>query len=102
MYPTYGDPNLKPEKGYVWTFGGNTKLNDKTDISASVFYSDIKDAIDWVWDGGTTTQAINVNKEKRRGLELSLNHDFDDNLLRMLLIPMYRLSRIKATALPRI
>lgn len=34
----------------------------------------------WVWDGGTTTQAINVNKEKRRGLELSLNHDFDDNL----------------------
>lgn len=79
-YPTYGDPDLKPEKGYVWTFGGNTKLNDKTDISASVFYSDIKDAIDWVWDGGTTTQSINVNKEKRRGLELSLNHDFDDNL----------------------
>ena len=79
-YPTYGDPDLKPEKGYVWTLGGNAKLNDKTDISASVFYSDIKDAIDWVWDGGTITQAINVNKEKRRGLELSLNHDFDDNL----------------------
>lgn len=79
-YPTYGDPELKPEKGYVWTLGGNAKLNDKTDISASVFYSDIKDAIDWVWDDGTTTQAINVNKEKRRGLELSLNHDFDDNL----------------------
>ncbi|WP_304113563.1 TonB-dependent receptor plug domain-containing protein, partial [Phascolarctobacterium succinatutens] len=79
-YPTYGDPELKPEKGYVWTLGGNAKLNDKTDISASVFYSDIKDAIDWVWDGGTITQAINVNKEKRRGLELSLNHDFDDNL----------------------
>lgn len=79
-YPTYGDPDLKPEKGYVWTLGGNAKLNDKTDISASVFYSDIKDAIDRVWDGGTTTQAINVNKEKRRGLELSLNHDFDDNL----------------------
>lgn len=79
-YPTYGDPNLKPEKGYVWTLGGNAKLNDKTDISASVFYSDIKDAIGWAWDGVSTTQAINVNKEKRRGLELSLNHDFDDNL----------------------
>lgn len=79
-YPTYGDPDLKPEKGYVWTLGGNAKLNDKTDISASVFCSDIKDAIDWVWDGKKTTQAINVNKEKRRGLELSLNHDFDDNL----------------------
>ena len=48
------------------------KLNDKMDISASVFYSDIKDAIDWVWDGGTTTQAINVNKEKTSwfGIEL--------------------------------
>ena len=22
-YPTYGDPDLKPEKGYVWTLGGN-------------------------------------------------------------------------------
>lgn len=78
-WSTYGDPNLKPEKGNVWTLGGNTKLNEKTALSASVFYSDIKDAIDWVRDGATTTQAINVNKEKRRGMEVSLNHDFDAN-----------------------
>ena len=78
---TYGDPNLKPEKGYVWTFGGNTKLNEKTSLSASVFYSKITDAIDWDYTSVPNyTLAINVNKEKRRGLELSLNHDFDDNL----------------------
>ena len=80
-YPTYGDPDLKPEKGYVWTFGGNTKLNEKTSLSASVFYSKITDAIDWDYTSVPNyTLAVNVNKEKRRGLELSLNHDFDDNL----------------------
>lgn len=78
---TYGDPNLKPEKGYVWTFGGNTKLNEKTSLSANVFYSKITDAIDWDYTSVPNyTLAVNVDKEKRRGLELSLNHDFDDNL----------------------
>lgn len=78
---TYGDPNLKPEKGYVWTFGGNTKLNEKTSLSANVFYSKITDAIDWDYTSVPNyTLAVNVNKEKRRGLELSLNHDFDDKL----------------------
>lgn len=78
---TYGDPNLKPEKGYVWTFGGNTKLNEKTSLSANVFYSKITDVIDWDYTSVPNyTLAVNVNKEKRRGLELSLNHDFDDNL----------------------
>lgn len=78
---TYGDPNLKPEKGYVWTFGGNTKLNEKTSLSANVFYSKITDAIDWDYTSVPNyTLAVNVNKEKRRGLELSLNYDFDDNL----------------------
>ena len=78
---TYGDPNLKPEKGYVWTFGGNTKLNEKTSLSANVFYSKITDAIDGDYTSVPNyTLAVNVNKEKRRGLELSLNHDFDDNL----------------------
>ena len=78
---TYGDPNLKPEKGYVWTFGGNTKLNEKTSLSANVFYSKITDAIDWDYTSVPNyTLAVNVNKEKRCGLELSLNHDFDDNL----------------------
>lgn len=78
---TYGDPNLKPEKGYVWTFGGNTKLNEKTSLSANVFYSKITDAIDWDYTSVPNyTLAVNINKEKRRGLELSLNHDFDDNL----------------------
>jgi len=73
-----GNPNLNPEKGDVWTLGANTKLSDKTDLSASVYYSEIEDAI--ISDGyGTANYTyINAKKEKRRGLEISLNHEFDE------------------------
>ena len=77
----FGNPDLKAEKGNVWTLGGNTKLGDKTTLSGSIFYSDIDDAIGWLYDSTTyQSKAVNINKEKRRGMELSLNHDFDDNL----------------------
>lgn len=80
-YLTLGDPNLKPEKGDVWTLGGNTKLGEKTTLSGSIFYSEIKDAIDWDWTTYSDRMfAKNVNKEKRRGLELSVNHEFTDEL----------------------
>lgn len=81
VYGMFGNPDLKPEKGDVWTLGGNTKLSDKTNLSASVFYSDIKDAIDWDYNSAIyESHAINVNKEKRRGAEVSLNHVFTDEL----------------------
>lgn len=77
----FGNPDLKAQKGNVWTLGGNTKLGDKTTLSGSIFYSDIDDAIGWLYDSTTyQSKAVNINKEKRRGLEVSLNHDFDDNL----------------------
>lgn len=76
----YGNPDLEAEKGDVWTLGGNFKLGKKTDVSASVFYSDIKDAISWQYDSATwESHAVNINKEKRRGLEISVNHEFDDH-----------------------
>ena len=74
-----GNPNLNPEKGEVWTLGINTKLSDKTTISGSLFYSNIDDAIDYTWSTITPTY-INVNKEKRRGMEISMNHEFDEHL----------------------
>lgn len=76
----YGNPNLEPETGDVWTLGGNVKVSEKTELSASVFYSEIDDAIDWQATGhGWDMQVVNVNKEKRRGMEISVNHDFDEN-----------------------
>lgn len=77
----FGNPNLKAEKGDVWTLGSNVQITEKTNLSASVFYSKMKDAIDWYWDDLTfETHAININDEKRRGFELSVNHDFTDSL----------------------
>ena len=76
------NPNLDPETGDVWTLGYNASIGSKTDFSASVYYSDIDNAIT---DNGLSwndpdLKYINARKEKRRGLEVSLNHKFDDNL----------------------
>lgn len=77
----YGNPDLKAETGYVLTLGGNTKIGKKTNLAASVFTSKIKDAIDWEYNSSdNSSKATNVNEEKRRGLELSINHDFDEHL----------------------
>lgn len=72
---TMGNPNLKPESGNVFTVGYNTKIA-KTNIGVNAFYSEMKDAINWAFDGAFYSP-LNVNQEKRRGLELNINHKFD-------------------------
>ena len=74
------NPDLKPETGDVVTLGYNTKLSDKTNVSASVFSSKINDAIDWIYleDGDAFKTAVNIKSEKRRGLELSVDHELND------------------------
>ena len=100
-----GNPDLQAEKGDVWTLGGNTKLGEKTNLSASVFYSEIDNAIDWYYTGDLSTipdgyggylkitSYKNNNKEKRRGLEISVDHKFNEYYLLMLLIHMLKLSK---------
>lgn len=81
-YESYGDPNLKPEKGDTFTIGYGTKLNEKTDINLSYFYSDLDDAIAWehTFDGMTFTSLVkNMSKQKKNGMELSVNHKLNDN-----------------------
>jgi len=52
----------------------NTKLNAGTKLTASIYSSDIKNAIDWEYNG--ITQYFNIDSEKRRGLDLNLTHTF--------------------------
>ena len=75
-----GNPDLNPEKGDVWSLGANTKISDRTNLSASVYYCDIDSAIVDNNDYGPNHKFINANKEKRRGMEFSLNHEFDEHL----------------------
>lgn len=79
-----GNPFLKAETGDVLTLGINQKVSNKTNISGSIFSSRINDAIDWQPTNPDDPdkepwQVMNVDSEKRRGLELSIDHNFDDN-----------------------
>lgn len=74
----FGDPNLKPEKGDSWTLGYGTKIADRTEIDISYFQSDLKDAIDWK-KVGNDRYASNIAKQKKNGMELSVNHELNDN-----------------------
>lgn len=76
-YMPVGNPNLNPEKGEVWTLGYNTSINQKTNLSTSIYYCDIDDAIT---TNENNSLYINANKEKRRGAEISINHEFDEHL----------------------
>lgn len=77
-YEAVSNPNLKPEKGDTWTLGYSTKLNNKTGLDISYFQSKLKDAIDWQYVG-SIYQVRNVTEQKKNGLELSINHELNDN-----------------------
>lgn len=81
-YESYGNPNLKPEKGDTWTIGYGTKIADKTSINISYFQSKLEDAIDWyTTNSGNASVSIvrNVDKQKKNGMELSVAHELNDN-----------------------
>lgn len=81
-YESYGNPNLKPEKGDSWTIGYGTKIADRTSVNISYFQSKLEDAIDWdttYSDNGSVSIARNVDKQKKNGMELSFGHELNDN-----------------------
>lgn len=72
-----GNPDLRPESGETVTIGLNTELSEGTKLQASVYRSQIKDAIDWAWKdwdgtGNAYTKYTNVENQKREGLDISL------------------------------
>lgn len=74
-----GNPDLKQERSYTYTLGLDSQVNDRLSVSASVFESHLKDAIDWEWNNTISrTVYYNVNKEERQGLNLSATYKFDD------------------------
>ena len=81
-YESYGNPNLKPEKGDTWTIGYGTKIADKTSVNISYFQSKLEDAIDWdTTNSANASVSIvrNVDKQKKNGMELSVAHELNDN-----------------------
>lgn len=80
LVPFYmlGNPDLKPEKGDTWTLGYETKVADKTNINVSYFQSNLDDAIKWDYIANGMTPK-NIAKQKKNGMEFSINHELNDN-----------------------
>ena len=79
LFGMQGNPDLKPEKGDTFTIGYSTKIKDKTDVNISYFQSKLEDAIDWQGDASGIWHPENVDKQKKNGFELSVNHELNDN-----------------------
>jgi vitamin B12 transporter len=78
MYNMYGNPNLKPETGYTETLGVNHQFDKNTSINASIFKSELHDAIYWLPDVNYNYSAQNVSSEKKHGLEISFKKKADN------------------------
>ncbi len=79
-YGTYhGNPDLKPEKGNTWTLGYGAKIGKKTEVNVSYFQSDLKDAIRWDYTTYPDYYVKNIDKQKKNGFELSVNHKLTEN-----------------------
>ena len=74
-----GVQDLKPEKGDTWTLGYGTKINDKTDVNINYFQSNLKDAIRWAPASDGWWHPTNIDRQKKNGMELSINHELNDN-----------------------
>ena len=85
-YPTGGNPNLTPETGETWTIGYATKLGERSNVGINYFESDLDDAIRWYDPDPTNDWSImdgyyeNVDKQKSRGFEVTLNREINKNL----------------------
>ncbi len=75
------NPDLKPETSKTITLGMDTKLDKKTSLQASIYQSKLKDAINWKTLDSVTGLGwyVNVNQEKRQGLDLNVKRKLSDN-----------------------
>lgn len=71
-----GNPDLKQETSQTYTIGVDSQLSDKWSVSASAYQSDLKNALNWAWDG--ITRYYNSDREKRRGFTISTTYKVND------------------------
>ena len=84
MGDVVANPNLNPETSNTFEIGMKKKLSKKTDLGIALYQVQTNDKIVYTshYKPGTTDVAFkrydNYGLEKRKGLELELNHRFDD------------------------
>jgi len=72
-----GNPDLKQEKSHTFTIGADSQITRKWNVSGSLYWSKVKDALRWV---RATPRGYyqNIETEDRRGLELSARYRADN------------------------
>lgn len=70
--------DLVKETGHTTTLGIDSRINDKLSVSASVYDSRLKNALDWQQLNKEEGRYINIHKEKRRGLNLNATYQMDE------------------------
>lgn len=74
-----GNQNLKPETGDTWTLGYASDITEKTSFGINYFESNLDDAINYLEVAPLLHEANNVDKQKKRGMELTLSHKLNNN-----------------------
>ena len=72
-----GVPDLKQERSHTFTIGADSQITRKWNLSGSLYWSKVKDALRWV-QATPRGYYQNVETEDRRGLELSTRYRADD------------------------
>ena len=75
-----GNPDLKQERSHTFTIGADSQITRKWNVSGSLYWSRLKNALSWAWnrEGDFKTHYYNTDRETRRGLELSTRYRADD------------------------
>ena len=75
-----GNPDLKQERSHTFTIGADSQITRKWNVSGSLYWSKVKDALRWVANPipGNPGRYVNIQTEDRRGLELSARYRADN------------------------
>uniref|UniRef100_UPI00349E83EB TonB-dependent receptor plug domain-containing protein n=1 Tax=uncultured Megasphaera sp. TaxID=165188 RepID=UPI00349E83EB len=74
---SYGNPFLEPEEGYTQNLGFSYQYDMKTSFNVNFFRSSLSNAIRWD-RSGLIKKVKNLNKEEKRGIEISMNKTIND------------------------
>lgn len=73
-----GNPDLKPETGYTQAIGFTWQADKKTSFDVNLFRSSLSNAIRWN-RMISPMQPENLNKEQKRGIEVTMNKNINDD-----------------------
>lgn len=79
-YPTYGNPNLKPEESISYEIGVDQRIGQNLNAFLSAYHTEIKNLISYKYSSPNSTY-INIDKAEINGGELGLKWKKDDLFL---------------------